>query len=248
MEEDFLLWGSALNGSLEPLTQTEEMAAQREAIAKECFVFFAELIKERRANPGGSDIISQLVEASDGEDANGGLSDEEIIANCMLLHSAGFSTTKNLISNGMYLFLTHPDAYEDMRAHPDVIPSAVEEVLRCEGPARNSLLRTAPEDMELGGVRIREGEHVYAILSAANRDPEVFADPHTFDIRREGPRQMAFGGGIHMCLGASLARLEAQVAFTHLASAPRLELATDRVEWLTTFLTRGLIAFPVRWA
>ncbi|SEU37453.1 pimeloyl-[acyl-carrier protein] synthase [Nonomuraea wenchangensis] len=248
MEEDFAAWGQALFGALEPLPQAPEVAAEREAIAKECFTFFGDLIKERRANPGGSDIISQLIEASDAEDVDGRLSDLEIIANCMLLHNAGFSTTKNLIANGMHLFLTHPDAYDDMRAHPDVIPSAVEEILRYEGPPRNSLLRIAPEDMKLGDVLIRKDEHVYAILSAANRDPEAFTDPHRFDIRREGPRHVAFGGGIHMCLGASLARLEAQVAFAHLASERKLELATDQVEWLAGFLTRGLVSFPVRWA
>lgn len=248
MEEDFVDWGQALFGALEPLPQDPEVAAQREATAKQCFDFFEELIKERRANPGGSDIITQLVEASDAEDEDRRLTDLEIIANCMLLHNAGFSTTKNLISNGMYLFITHPDAYDDMRANPDVIPSAVEEILRYEGPPRNSLLRISPEDMELGGMRIRKGEHVYAILSAANRDPAVFPDPHKFDIRRQGPRHVAFGGGIHMCLGASLARLEAQVAFTHLAKERKLELATDHVEWLPGFLTRGLVSFPVRWA
>ncbi|MEV4381065.1 cytochrome P450 [Streptosporangium sp. NPDC049644] len=243
MEDDFLAWGEALHGSLEPLAQPADVAARREATAAECFAYFEELIKERRANPGGTDIISQLIQASPEE-----ITDLEIIANCMLLHSAGFSTTKNLIANGMHLLLTHPGAYDDLRANPDAIPSAVEEMLRYEGPARNSLCRIAPEEMELDGVRIHKGEHVYAILSAANRDPAVFEDPHRFDIRRGNSRHATFGGGIHMCLGASLARLEAQVAFAHLAAAPRLALNTDRVEWLGSFLTRGMAALPVRWA
>lgn len=246
-EQRFLTWGGALHGALEPLPQSPEVAARREAAARECFDYFAALIRERRAHPGGSDIISQLIEADADDAAEESLTDDEIIANCMLLHSAGFSTTKNLISNGMYLFITHPDAYDDMRAHPDVIPSAVEEILRYEGPARNSLLRIAPEEIELGGVTIAPGEHVYAILSAANRDPAAFPDPHRFDIRRDGTRQVAFGGGIHLCLGAALARLEAAVAFTHLAGERRLELATDEVSWLDGFLTRGLVSFPVRW-
>ncbi|WP_157488743.1 cytochrome P450 [Pseudofrankia sp. DC12] len=246
LESEFIAWGDALIGSLEPLPQAAEVAARRETTARECFAFFTELIRERRARPGGSDIISQLLAARDEEGRF--LTDEEIIANCMLLHSAGFSTTRNLISNGMYLLLRNPASYAELRSDPGVIPSAVEEMLRCEGPARNSLRRTAPEDTGLGGLPIQAGESVYAILAAANRDPAAFDDPHTFNIRRAGPRQVAFGGGIHLCLGQSLARLEATIAFAHLAEAPRLEADVDALEWIPSFLTRGLASFPVRWA
>lgn len=145
---------------------------------------------------------------------DGGMAeDPEKIATAILLLIAGHETTTNLLSNGLWLLIHHPEAWRDLRADPALLDSAIEEMLRFESPLQRGTFRIASEDFELAGCRIKKGDQVAALIGAANRDPEIFPDPDIFDIRRKPNRHIAFSNGPHFCLGASLARLEARVAF-----------------------------------
>lgn len=139
------------------------------------------------------------------------LSDEELLATCILLVIAGHETTVNLISNSILSLLNHPEKLMELKEKPSLIESAVEEFLRYESPTQMTA-RVASEDIEMNGMMIKKEEHVYILLGAANRDPKKFAHPHVLDITRNPNPHLAFGQGIHFCLGSSLARLEAQIA------------------------------------
>jgi len=143
----------------------------------------------------------------------GAAGDHEKIAAAILLLIAGHETTTNLLGNGLWLLINHPEAWRELRADPDLLDGAIEEMLRFESPVQRGTFRIASEDFELAECRIKKGDQVTALIGAANRDPEVFPDPDTFDIRRTPNRHLAFGNGPHFCMGASLARLEARVAF-----------------------------------
>ncbi len=175
------------------------------------------------------DLISALLDAEQEGTIRG---EEEIVANCILLLSAGHETTAGLLSNGMWLLLEHRDQMERLKREPAWMPSAIEEMLRLEGPAA-TLTRTALETLELGGRRIEEHQKVYLVLSAGNRDPHIFPEPDRFDITRKGMRHLAFGYGTSYCLGAPLARAEAQVCFSSvLRRMPRLEPRFQAPDWL----------------
>ena len=157
-------------------------------------------------------MISDLIRA---EDAGEVLNEPELIATCVLLLFAGHETTGNLLGTGMYYLTRHPDQLEDLRRHPELAESAVEEILRYDGP-NAAVTRVAAEAIEFGGQRIAKGQRVFAMINAANRDPEVFPDPQRFDIRRSPQGgtplgQFAFGHGIHFCIGAPLACLEGRI-------------------------------------
>jgi cytochrome P450 len=169
--------------------------------------FFREQIEARRARPGG-DLISAMVTAEVSGDR---LNDEEIVGQCNLLLIAGNVTTTDLIGNGVKALVERRDQQALLRARPDRLPNAVEEMLRFDSPVTNSG-RIAHRDMTIGGVEIAQGESLSVSLAAANRDPEVYPDPDRFDVTREDTHHQAFGGGRHFCLGAHLARLEAQEA------------------------------------
>src|SRR6185369_10317079 len=154
------------------------------------------------------DILSAMIAAEEQGDR---LSEDELLANCILLFSAGHETTVNLIGNGLLALLRHPEQKQLLQEDPNLIQSAVEEFLRYDGPVQLTG-RGAKEDVEIGGKRILQGERVMTVLAAANRDPAQFPDPDRLDIRRENNYHLAFGQGIHFCLGASLARAEGQIA------------------------------------
>jgi cytochrome P450 len=173
------------------------------------------------------------------------LSEEELFANANLLLVAGHETTTNLIGNGMLALLTHPDQLERLQSDPSLIPGAVEEFLRHDGPVQFTH-RIALEDVPLGGKTVRRGQLVFLFLAAANRDPAHFPDPDRLNVTRAVHKHVAFGLGHHFCLGAPLARLEAQIAFeTILRRLPRLRLATDRLVYRDNFNLRGLQSLPV---
>jgi len=154
----------------------------------------------------------------------------------------GQETTMNLIGNGMLTLLRQPEVMKDLRAHPELIPSAVEELLRYESPSQHTA-RLAPEDTELGGKHIQKRQAVMAVMGAANRDPERFPDPDRLDIRRPDNKHVAFGFGAHFCFGAPLARLEAQVAFaTLLRRLHNLKLKAGPIHWRNNLGLRGLTA------
>ena len=180
------------------------------------------------------------------EEAGDRLSDSELFANANLLLVAGHETTTNLIGNGMLALLQNPDQLRRLRETPGLMAQAVEEFMRYGNPVQFTN-RVALEDLELGGRHIRRGQLVLLILAAANRDPEQFPDPDRLDITRSPNHHVAFGQGIHFCLGAPLARLEAQIAFsTLLRRLPGLRLADSLLEYCENFNFRGLKALPVR--
>jgi cytochrome P450 len=203
--------------------------------------YFEQLIAERRARLG-DDLLSELIRA---EEAGDRLSTSELIAQSIGLLIAGFETTIGLIGNGVLALLRHPDQLALLRARPELIGSAVEECLRYDGP----ILLTARhlrEDTEFGGKLIPKDAMVWAMMSAAHRDPAAFPDPDRFDVTRTGTPNLAFGGGIHYCLGAHLARMEAQAAIgTLVARCDDLELESGELEWGRS-LFRVLGRLPVR--
>ena len=206
--------------------------------------YLRRLVRDRRVQPR-DDLVSALVAAHEAADR---LSDDELMSMIFLLIIAGHETTVNLIGNGMLALLEHPDQLEMLRRDPSLIKSAVEELLRFTSPAETGTERFATEDVELGGVTIRKGDMVMAAIASANRDEAYFENPDALDITREPNKHLAFGLGIHFCLGASLARLEGQIAInTLLARAGDLRLAVPAgtLRWRAGLVLRGLKALPV---
>jgi cytochrome P450 len=208
--------------------------------------YLAELFAARRAEPQ-DDLVSALLAARDAGDA---LTEEEVFGTVVLLIVAGHETTVGLIGNAVLNLLSHPDQHELLRSDTSLIPAAIEELLRYEGPVERALNRWAATDVELGGQTIRRGEAVIGILGAADRDPGRFPEPDRLDVTREDTRHLAFGRGSHYCLGAPLARLETQIALETLfrrLPGLRLAIAPDELEWRPTPGFRRLAALPVAW-
>ncbi len=175
------------------------------------------------------------------------LTQEEVIANTIITMVGAMETTTNLIGNGLVTLLKHPSALEQLRRDPAMLPTAIEELLRYESPSQQTT-RIAPEDLELGGQQIEQGQSVIAVMGAANRDPARFADPDRFDPTRQDNRHLAFGWGPHFCFGAPLGRIEAQIAFeTLLTRLPELELGGGPLQWRANLKLRGLEKLPIRW-
>jgi pimeloyl-[acyl-carrier protein] synthase len=203
--------------------------------------YFRGLIAERRASPRG-DLLSALIAA---EEAGDTLSEDELLASCILLLVAGHETTVNLIGNGTLALLRHPEQLRRLRENPGLITSAVEELLRYDGPVQRTA-RMPSTDVTIGGRTISKGEMVMPFIGAADRDPAQFPDPDRLDITRSDNRHIAFGLGIHFCLGAPLARVEGQIAINTLVQRlPTLALATGRPEYRQSLTLRGLKALPV---
>ena len=211
--------------------------ASRTALAE----YFRELIAKRRASPR-SDLLSALIAA---EEAGDKLSKNELLATCILLLIAGHETTVNLIGNGTLALLRHPDQLRRLRENPALIGTAVEELLRFDGPVQRTA-RIPSEDVIIDGHTIAKGEMVMPFIGAADRDPAQFPDPDRLDIGRTDNRHIAFGWGIHFCLGAPLARVEGQIAINTLVQRlPSLALATDAPEFRESLTLRGLKSLPV---
>jgi cytochrome P450 len=227
-----------------PLTKAEiEQANASNAMAQ---MYFQQLFELRRRNPG-DDLTTQLVQA---EEDGSKLSNEELTANIILLFGAGHETTVNLIGNGLLALHRNPDQLALLKANPDLMTNAVEEFLRYDSSVQLTG-RVALEDIDdLGGKKIPKGESVLCLLGSANRDPAVYPDrPDRLDITRPKIRPLSFGGGIHLCLGAQLARIEAEVAIaTLLRRLPDLRLDdAENPEWRPTFVLRGLKRLPASW-
>lgn len=225
-----------------PMTATE--LAEANARVSENHAYFSGLLDERRRAPR-DDLLTALVQA---ETEDGKLSYDELIANVSLLFAAGHETTVNLMGNGLLALWRHPEQLERLRADPGLMPSAVEEFLRWDSSVQLSG-RTALEAFEFKGQAIAKGDQVLTLLAAANRDPSVFTDPDRFDITRDEAKPLSFGGGIHFCLGAQLARIEADEALRVLFERlPRLELENvDAPDRKPTITLRGLKQLPARW-
>ena len=213
-------------------------AASRHAISD----YFRGLIVQRRASPR-NDLLSALIAA---EAAGDKLSEEELVATCILLLIAGHETTVNLIGNGMLALLRHPAELRRLRESPGLITSAVEELLRYDGPVQRTA-RVASADATIGGRTIAKGDMVMPFIAAADRDPAQFPEPDRLDLSRSDNRHIAFGWGIHFCLGAPLARIEGQIAIDALVRRlPGLELATHAPEYRQSLTLRGLKTLPVK--
>ncbi|MGH9484783.1 MAG: cytochrome P450, partial [Terriglobales bacterium] len=173
------------------------------------------------------------------------LSEEEVIANCIVTMVGGQETTTNLIGNGLLTLLRHPDEMARLQREPGLMPAAIEELLRYESPSQHTA-RLAPEDGVLGRQSVRKGQAVIAVMGAANRDPERFPDPDRLDLGRSDNRHVAFGWAAHFCFGAPLARLEGQIALrTILQRLPQVRLEPGRLRWRNNLGLRGLTALPV---
>ena len=203
--------------------------------------FFEELAAERRQRPR-DDLLTAFVQAeTDGER----MSHEELLATCLLLLLAGHETTANLIGNGVTALLRHPDELVRMRDDPSVVSSGIEELLRYDSPVQMTA-RTTLEPIEIAGVTIPANNRVACMLGSSNRDPERFDRPDDLVLDRASAPHVSFGGGIHFCLGAPLARLEGRIAIPELLRrAPKIAFATDELEWRKAFPLRGLKSLPV---
>jgi cytochrome P450 len=238
---DFKRWSDGQALGLSPLLTDDQRATLAEWDA-ELDAYLRRALAARRAHPR-DDLISELVAA---EEAGDQLTDREIVTMCKLLLAAGNVTTTDLIGNGVWLLLRHPEQLRALRDDPALTANAVEEILRFESPVVQTA-RIAISRREIGGCPVDRGDSVLASLAAANRDPARHREPDRFDIRRPDPHHHSFGGGAHFCLGAPLARLEAQVAIPALLRRfPRLRLADEPLEWRAFPGFRGLAKLWVR--
>jgi len=235
-------WSADVARSLDSIgviTDAEIMARGRTA-RRELGEYFRRLLPERRAHPR-DDLLSLLIAAEEQGDK---LSEGELLATCVLLFIAGHETTVNLIGNGLLALLHHPDQRERLTADPSLLAGAVEELLRYDSPVQRTA-RITNAELEIDGHKIPRGSLVVAAIGAANRDPAQFPDPDRLDITRPENRHIAFGFGIHFCLGAPLARVEGQIALgTLLRRMPHLALAGTPT-WRDSSTLRGLSALPV---
>jgi cytochrome P450 len=225
-----------------PPTRAELDDANRGTL--ESAAYFGALFERRRREPR-DDLITLLVRAEEEGDR---LTTAELSANVNLLFAAGHETTVNLIGNGLLSLLRHPEQWRMLRDDPSMVPNAIEEILRFESPVQ-AVARTVAEPVELSGVMLEPADIVVSLVGAANRDPAMFENPDRFDITRKDLRLLSFGGGIHFCLGAQLARIEAAVVFETVLrrlSEPRL-VEPDHPKWRPSFLLRGLTELPVAW-
>ncbi len=205
--------------------------------------YLGDLVEEYRDAPSDN-LISQLIAV---EEEGERLSRDELVATCALLLFGGHETTTNLVANGILALLRNPQEMHRLRSNPELMPSAVEEILRYDGPARMAL-RVVAGDHEVGGRTLRKGDRVFLVPAAANRDPAVFENPDQLDIARSPNRHIGFGFGAHYCLGAALARLEGKIAIWALIKRlDGLRLADEQLSWHPTMLSRGLRELPLEY-
>ena len=238
--DDFRAWSATI------VSNTASPGAYQ-ADATAMIRYFISLLAAKRRDPA-DDLLSALIAARDEEDK---LSENELVSMAFLLLVAGHETTVNLIGNGMLALLLNPGELARLRADPSLLASAVEELLRYVNPVNNATYRFAAEPLEIGGARIGTGEVVLVALSGANRDPSRYPDPDLLDLSRDSAGHLAFGHGSHYCLGAPLARLEAEIAFGGLLErfgSMTLAVPPDALRWRPSTLIHGLEALPVRLA
>ncbi|MGM1049543.1 MAG: cytochrome P450 family protein [Bacillota bacterium] len=237
--DKFRIWSNSIIGASNQETGEEVNQHMNEFVQ-----YLGEWFANVRENPG-DDMISQLIISEEQGDR---LSEEELYGVVTLMIIAGHETTVNLIGNGVLALLEHPEQRKLLQEQPDLIHGAIEEMLRYNGPVEFSTSRWATEDFEFRGQMMKRGDLVIVALDSANRDPEQFNDPDTFDITRNKSKHLAFGKGIHLCLGAPLARLEGEIAInTLLRRFPNIELRSDiqELEWRPGMIVRGVKEIPL---
>jgi len=241
LNETFVEWSRAIavfRGS--PDRTVEHARAAQDALIA-LTDFFRKTVAERRRNKG-NDLISLLIDI---EEEGEVLTEEELYAQCIALLFAGHETTRNLIGNGMYTLLKHPQEAAELREKPEMIRTAVEEILRFESPVQFTA-RVLKEEIEVCGQRIPKGWTMLCMLGAANRDPKQFKAPNQLDLKRLNNQHLAFSAGPHFCIGSQLARLEGQIAIMNLVQRfPKMKLTGPRPEWAPTFGLRGLKSLGV---
>ena len=248
---DLIRWAGAINGLYEKGGLIDpQKAIYAEEMLQEIRIFVTRLANERRvlrdqgALDPSQDVLAGLVNA---ESLGDSLSDSELVSTVVTLFVAGHETTTHLLGNGMLALLTNPSQIQKIREQPDLIPSAVDEMARFDGSVPRSW-RITKKEMEISGVLIPEGELVLPILSSANRDENEFIEPDTFDLTRDTRKHLAFGRGVHVCLGAPLARIEGQEIIKQLLEKfPNIALqgSNDDLQWRKDVALRGLISLPV---
>lgn len=241
LQSQLVAWSDAMAVFMgNPQRTTEQARAAQDAILS-LIAYFREIVPQRRLNKG-SDLISLLIDIEEDGEV---LTEDELLAQCVLLLLAGHETTRNLIGNGTHALLDHPREIERLRDSPDLIRSGVEEMLRFDAPIQ-FVSRVVKEDTELCGAQIRSGEVVFAIVAAANRDPAQFKDPDTLNLARSNNAHLTFGGGPHFCIGNQLARLEAQIAVLRVVQEfPHMRFAAQSPTRASNFSFRGFKSFPV---
>lgn len=225
------------------IVRTPAMMAEGDRSARQFFEYLRALVKERRARPQ-ADLMSAMMTA---EERGLRLTDDQVVTMAEQLFTAGHGTTRNLIGSALLALMQNPQEFSRLRENPQLIESAIEEALRYDSPTQAPNPQVATDDLKIGGRKISRGEVVTVLIGAANRDPAKFPDPDRFNVSRADGEHLAFSHGAHYCLGASLARLQAQIAVGAIVRRmPRLRLATDQLKWKTMGRFRGLESLPVQ--
>ncbi|AUX45259.1 cytochrome P450 [Sorangium cellulosum] len=240
--DEFIVWSGDIGQLLGGATPTLEVARRAQRSVAAMTEYLRERAALRRRAPA-DDILTLLLQAeADGDK----LTEDELYAQCVLFLFAGHETTRNLIGNGLYALLRHPEELEKLRRDPSLIKTAVEELLRYDSPVQ-MLSRVVTDDIEYKGRRIKKGQMAMLFMAAANRDPAEFPDPDRLDVARKASRHLSFAWGPHLCLGAGLARMEAQIAFSALLQRmPDLRLADEPPQFVMNLVLRGLQSLEVR--
>ncbi|HLY30857.1 MAG TPA: cytochrome P450, partial [Ktedonobacterales bacterium] len=241
--DKFIQWASDFGGFLDSSTLTMEEALQAIQGVSDFMDYFQEIIARRRVEPR-DDLLQAMLTAHERDDK---LTEDELLANLVLILAAGHGTTTHLIGNGLLALLRNPEQYQRLVDDPALVPNAIPELLRYDPPVQLTGRRVRAE-ITLGEVTVEAGQHVTVLLAAANRDQEQYPDPNRLDVGRPENRILSFGQGIHFCLGAPLARLEAEIVFQGLTRRfphPRLTVPEEALEWQPSIVFRGLTALPV---
>jgi cytochrome P450 len=239
-QNDFVRWADDIAAFIGNPHSSFETALQAQASLVALTGYFRALLSERRRDRGG-DLVSLLIE-EDGDIAD----DDDILAQCSLLLFAGHETTRNLLGNGLLALLSYPEQWAILISQPSLVRDAVRELLRYDSPVQ-FIRRRVCEDMALHGAQIQAGQDIVSLVASANRDPEQFTDPERLDIRRREKAHLAFGCGPHMCVGAALSYMEAEIAFKALLSTvPDVSLTGADPDWRHNMAFRGLRTLPLR--
>jgi cytochrome P450 len=236
-EESFRRWTETIFTTNDPARMNEAVRAVDE--------YLVGAVEAKRADPA-DDLITALINAREQGDR---LSDRELVSTCALMFVAGYETTASMVGNAVLALLEHPDKLAELKADPSLMPNAVDELLRFDGPVNVATLRSTATEVTIGGTTIPKGQFVLVSLISANRDGAKFPDPTRLDFNRPLGGSLAFGNGIHYCLGAPLSRVEIEVALSRLlARYPNLSLAgrPETLRWRNSLLVRGLAALPIR--
>ncbi|MDT7520576.1 cytochrome P450 [Rhodoferax sp. TBRC 17660] len=240
--DEVMAWSDDLAVFIGAPDPTREQARKAQSSLLAMTRYLQDQLATRRKS-AGDDLLSALLRAADGGDLRG---EAELLAQCAMLLFAGHETTRNLLGNGIQALLSHPQQWQLLRQHPNRVPNAVRELLRFDSPVQYTGRRVVT-DLTLHGQRLCRGDLVIALIGAANRDPARHVQPDTLDIQRADPGALSFGSGAHVCLGAALARLEAEVVLRRLLTLhPNLLFASTVPQWGSNPAYRGLVMLPVR--